>query len=135
MHKRIQSIYKPQLSPIKVRENHGVRCSIQNPRKYQHLPLTMDAWILNHFSTVKLLGVRLGQGKLLNKFITKKVTACNFHLRNSKTIRHCLPKKSKVLIFTGRIIPKLDYCNSLLICSPNCESYSITTNDKQSRLI
>ena len=77
--------------------------------------------IIKPSSSVKLLGIELGEGKLFNKFITKKITTCNLHLRNLKTVRHCLPQKTKILVFNSLIIPKLDYCNILLLCSPKCD--------------
>ena len=83
----------------------------------------MVALFINPSPTVKLLGVTLGQGKMFNQFITRKILSCNYHIRNLKTIRHCLPKKK--LIFNSYIIPKLDYCNSLLLCSSNCDILSL----------
>jgi hypothetical protein len=71
--------------------------------------------------SVKVLGVTLGPGKLFGKFIEKKITTCNFHIRNLKTIRKCIPHKAKILAINSLIIPNLDYCNSLLLCSPNCD--------------
>ena len=70
--------------------------------------------------TVKVLGITLGAGKMFSKFVEKKINICNFHIRNLKTIRKCIPQKVKIQAINSLVIPTLDYCNSMLLCSPSC---------------
>ena len=69
---------------------------------------------LSQTSTLKILGVDLTSEFGLNRFINNKVRACNFHLRNLRNIRNCLPMSTKILLVTSLILSKLDFCNSLL---------------------
>ena len=68
---------------------------------------------------VKVLGVTLNRNLDFKDFAIKKIQACNLHLRNLRSIRQCLPYNIKVLLITQTILSIMDYCNSLLICSPN----------------
>lgn len=65
-------------------------------------------------STLKILGVDLTSTFDFKRFISNKVRACNFHLRNLRNIRKCLPISTKILLVTNLILSKLDFCNSLL---------------------
>ena len=87
---------------------------------------TIDKFSLfdNNVSTeplksVKLLGVILGQNMNFKEFVNRKVQICNLQLRNLWSIRMCLPLETRILLVTNLIISNLDYCNSLLISSPN----------------
>ena len=68
--------------------------------------------------TMKLLGVVLGSGWNFDEFVNKKIQTCNFHLRNLKAIKRCIPRKTRIMLVTSLICSTLDFCNSLLICSP-----------------
>ena len=67
--------------------------------------------------TVDILGVKLSQNINYSSFISKKVQAIYFHLRNLNHIRDSLPHSARVLLVTNLVLSKLDYCNSLLICA------------------
>ena len=69
--------------------------------------------------TVKLLGVTFGPSPNFNEFADKKIQTCNYHLRNLWTVRKSLPHDTRVLLVTNLIISNIDYCNTLLISSPN----------------
>ena len=83
--------------------------------------LSNENLVIEPVNTVIVLGVTLGSGKLTGQFISKKISVCNFHLRNLRSIRDCLPQKTKILVVKNMIISQLDYCNSLLLCSPFCD--------------
>ena len=68
--------------------------------------------------TVKLLGVVLGSSLNFEEFANKKIQTCNFHLRNLRAIKNCIPRKTRIVLVTSLICSTLDYCNSLLICAP-----------------
>ena len=66
-----------------------------------------------------MLGVELGEKFNFSGFITNKMRTCNFHLRNFKQIKYCLPRKTRILLVNNFIFSTLDVCNSLLVCAPN----------------
>ena len=68
--------------------------------------------------TVKLLGVTLGSKLNFLDFVNKKIQSCNFHLRNLRSVQNSLPFNAKVTLVTNMIFANIDYCNALLICSP-----------------
>ena len=72
---------------------------------------------INCNDQVCLLGVKLGNTINFGPFISQKVQSCHFHLRNLFNIRNCLPIHSRIILVTNMILSKLDYCNSILICS------------------
>ena len=69
---------------------------------------------------VKVLGVTLGEQLNFREFIVNKIRTCNYHLRNLKNIQQSLPQETKILLVNNIILSTLDYCNSLLICLPDC---------------
>jgi hypothetical protein len=82
--------------------------------------LNLDNSIIQPSSIVKVLGVTLGSKLNLEEFITRKVQICNYQLKNFNNIKHSLPQDTKMLLVNNMIISVLDYCNSLLICTPDC---------------
>ena len=75
--------------------------------------------------SVKVLGVVLGVKLNFEEFIAKKVQICNFHIRNLRNIKNCLPKETKILLVNNLVLSTLDYCNSLFICLPNSAIYPL----------
>ena len=68
--------------------------------------------------TIKVLGVMFGKRMNFKEFASRKIQICNLQLRNLWAVRKCLPTETRILLVTNLIISSLDYCNSLLICSP-----------------
>ena len=64
-----------------------------------------------------MLGVRLGNTINFSPFVSQKVQACNYHLRNLVNIRDGLSPEARIVLVTNLILSKLDYCNGILICS------------------
>jgi hypothetical protein len=75
--------------------------------------------IIEPSSSVTVLGVELGEKMNFAEFISSKIRSCNFHLRNFKYIKHCLPQKTRILLVNNFIFSILDYSNILLICLPD----------------
>ena len=69
-------------------------------------------------ASVTVLGVELGEKMDFSEFINSKIRSCNFHLRNFKYIKHCLPQKTRILLVNSFIFSVLDYSNVLLVCLP-----------------
>jgi hypothetical protein len=69
-------------------------------------------------NTAKLLGVILGPSLNFSEFVIRKIQTCNFHLSNLKAIKKSIPQNIRILLVTNLICSTIDYCNSLLICSP-----------------
>jgi hypothetical protein len=84
---------------------------------WHKLPNPTVGNVLNHdlMDTIKVLGVDIGDKVKLKSFISKKVQACNMHLRNLYNIRDSLDTKSRILLVTNFILSKIDYCNILLL--------------------
>ena len=64
---------------------------------------------------IKILGVKLTKTLNFSSFISDKVQACYFHLRNFNYIKKSLPVSIRITLVTSIIISKLDYCNALLV--------------------
>ena len=56
-------------------------------------------------------------------FNANKIRICNFHLKNLKNIKLCLPRESRILLVNTLMLSTLDYCNSLLAGLPGCDIY------------
>jgi hypothetical protein len=118
-------------------------CDLQNWMKSSFLKLNSDKTMLKVFKpnsinqeavsfniksnenvviepseTVKLLGVTLGSKLTFSDFVSKKIQNCNFQLRNLRAIGNSLPYNAKVILVTNMIFSNIDYCNAILICSP-----------------
>lgn len=95
------------------------------PNYPKSIPFTVnyDNASIKPVPSVKVLGITLGESRhIFEEFIAKKVQICNLHLRNLRTIRHCLPQNTKLILINNLIISQLDYCSSLLICLPQCST-------------
>ena len=75
--------------------------------------------------SVKVLGVEVGAKLNFQEFITNKIRTCNFHLRNLKNIKLCLPQDTRILLINNLILSNLDYCNSILACLPEYQIYPL----------
>ena len=69
--------------------------------------------------TVVSLGVSLSNNLDFSKFISKKVQACSFHLRNLIHVKKSLTTEIKIILVTNIILSNIDYCNSLLANATN----------------
>ena len=87
--------------------------------------------IVHAENTAKLLGVVIGPSLNFSEFATKKIQTCNFHLSNLRAIKKSIPQNIRILLVTNLICSTLDYCNSLLICSPKyvIDRLQVTLND------
>ena len=96
----------------------------KGPKSYSvnSFQLNLDGNMMEEETTVKLLGVQLDPNLNFSKFINKKISNCNFHLRNLRAIKNSIPQKTRIILVTSLICSTLDYCNALLICVPK---YSI----------
>ena len=101
----------------------GTNYLMLNPDKtlikvfWHKLPNPTMGKVLNYdlMDTIKVLGVDIGDNVKLKSFISKKVQACNMHLRNLYNIRESLDTKTRTLLVTNFILSKIDYCNILLL--------------------
>jgi hypothetical protein len=81
--------------------------------------------IIQSSTSVKVLGVTLGAKLNFQEFISNKIRVCNFHLRNLRNVKSCLPQDSRILLVNNLILSNLDYCNSILACLPECQIYPL----------
>ena len=68
-------------------------------------------------NVLKVLGATIEDHLKLNKFISRKVQVCNFHIRNFYNIKQRLNFSTKTILVTNMIISTLDYGNLLLLGS------------------
>ena len=87
--------------------------------------LNIEDTIIKPSTSVKVLGVTLGEKLNFKEFIANKIRYCNYHLRNLKNIRSCLSQDIRIILVNNLILSKLDYSNSLLTCLPECQIYPL----------
>ena len=75
--------------------------------------------------SIKVLGVILGAKLNFQTFISNKIRTCNYHLRNLRNIKTCLPTKIRIQLVNTLILSTLDYCNALFACLPECHIYPL----------
>ena len=64
------------------------------------------------------LGFIFDSSLIFSKQISSLSSACNYHIRNLRRIRHTLDLKTAFVIATSVVHSKLDYCNSLYLNLP-----------------
>ena len=60
-----------------------------------------------------------------SKQISSLSSACNYHIRDLRRIRHTLDLKTASVISTSLVHSKLDYCNSLYLNLPQKQIYRL----------
>ena len=86
--------------------------------KYTDLCVTFNEWIIKPKPLVKILGVLFDSTMTLEKHINKKTKSAYFQIRNIWTIRPYLTENATRSLVNALVMPKLDYCNSLLAGLP-----------------
>ena len=102
---------------LKLNPNKTNLIILNSKRKpYDTIPININFnnCYVPSIETVVSLGVSISQNLELNKFISKKVQICSFHLRNLFHIKNSLPVDVRIVLVTNLILSTLDYCNSLL---------------------
>lgn len=65
--------------------------------------------------SVKVLGVLFDENLKFTDFISKKVKACNFQLRNLYNIRESLNTSTRIMMVSCLLLSTIDFCNVLLV--------------------
>ena len=69
--------------------------------------------------SVRNFGFIFDSSLTFSKQISSLSSACNYHIRDLRRIRHTLDLKSASVIATSLVHSKLDYCNSLYLNLPH----------------
>ena len=68
--------------------------------------------------TVRDLGVTLDCQLNMRAHISKIVSACYYHLRRIRQLRHCLDKDDRQRLVSALVLSRIDYCNVALVGLP-----------------
>ena len=93
------------------------------PSKYSPLAdlyITIENVVVTPSTVAKNLGVVLDDRLDLSSHIASTTRACRFFLNNVRRIRPFLSKRATQLLVQALVLPRLDYCNSLLAGLPAC---------------
>ena len=94
------------------------KLQVFNPRsRIDDFQLKYEDENINCDNLVCMLGVKLKNNINFDDFISQKIRACNFHLRNLWHIKNGLSLEARVILVTNLILTTLDYCNGILINS------------------
>ena len=88
------------------------------PAKYSplaDLSITIENVVVTPSTVAKNLGVVLDDRLDFSSHIASTTRACRFFLNNVRRIRPFLSKKATQLLVQALVLPRLDYCNSLLL--------------------
>ena len=70
---------------------------------------------ITHTDSAHNLGFNFDSSLTFSKYISYLSSACNYHIRNHRRIRHTLDLKTASIIATSLVHSKLDHCNSLCL--------------------
>ena len=93
------------------------------PAKYSplaDLSITIENVVVSPSTVAKNLGVVLDDRLDFSSHIASTTRACRFVLNNVRRIRPFLSKRATQLLVQALVLPRLDYCNSLLAGLPAC---------------
>ena len=83
--------------------------------KYLKSPTLLSPFIKSLYNTYRLcpnLSFIFDLSLTFSKQISSLSSACNYHIRHLRRIRHTLDLKTATVIATSVVHSKLDYCNS-----------------------
>ena len=78
------------------------------------LSITIENVVVTPSTVAKNLGVVLDDRLDFSSHIASTTRACRFFLNNVRRIRPFLSKRATQLLVQALVLPRLDYCNSLL---------------------
>ena len=97
----------------------------------RHRPLSTDCSIHVGTSTIQPsaverdLGFHLDGELCMKQRVAKVATACFYHLRRLRQIRRRIGEEVTTRLVLALVIPRLDYCNSLLAGIPLCTTEAL----------
>ena len=106
-----------KLNPNKT--NFIILNSKRNISNMPSISLKFNSCNVPPIDSVVSLGVNISNTLDFNKFISRKVQICSFHLRNLSHVKQSLPIETRIILVTNLILSNLDYCNALLIRATN----------------
>ena len=89
-------------------------CPKKHESKFQNFSLLLGDTRINNSPVVKNLGVYLDCTLSMLKHINEKSRSAHFQIKNIWSLRKCLTEDATKSLVNALVIPKLDYCNSLL---------------------
>ena len=90
-------------------------------RNLAFAPARFGRLLLPSAASMKCLGVVMNNDISFSSYISKTVSACFAVLRQIRSVRSCLPQPLLASFVTALVLPRLDYCVSLLSGTPSAQ--------------
>ena len=82
-------------------------------------------------SSVRNLGVTLGQNLSFQQHVSRTCQICYFELRRINSIRHYLSQDAPKTLISAFVLSRIDYCNSLLAGCPKQLIHKLQKSSEQ----
>ena len=86
----------------------------QHVNRFRDFSMTLGKYLIKCSVSVKNLGVHLDNSLTMEKHINAKTKSAHNQIRNIWTLRKYLTENAAKSLVNTLVIPKIDYCNSLL---------------------
>ena len=97
----------------------GSKNNLMNLQK-EDVALKIGSVVINPSNSVRDLGVLLDNELTMQLHINKIYSACFYHLRRLRQLRHLVDRAMIQRLVSAFVILRLDYCNSTLVGLPAC---------------